>query len=54
MLPAGSRDRYLEEFSSELRELADARTGSHAQLRHALRLGGELVAADRVWDAAVR
>jgi hypothetical protein len=37
LLPVGSRQRYGEEFSSELRALADARASSRAQLAYALR-----------------
>ncbi|GAA3069214.1 hypothetical protein GCM10010464_36690 [Pseudonocardia yunnanensis] len=44
LLPGASRDRYLEEFTGELRELADSEASSRAQLAHALRL------AARVWS----
>jgi hypothetical protein len=44
LLPAASRDRYLEEFTGELRELADSEASSRAQLAHALRL------AARAWS----
>jgi hypothetical protein len=38
LLPLPSRDRYLEEFTGELRELADAGARSGGQLAYALRL----------------
>jgi hypothetical protein len=38
MLPGSVRDRYLEEFSGELCELADADLGAGAQFAHAFRL----------------
>jgi hypothetical protein len=37
LLPPASRDRYREEFASELRALTDAQAGSRAQLGHAVR-----------------
>ena len=37
LLPPGSRDRYCEEFGSELLALAEARAGSAHQLGHAVR-----------------
>jgi hypothetical protein len=43
LLPTGSRERYFEEFSSELREYAETRRGSYAQIVHALGL------ASRIW-----
>jgi hypothetical protein len=44
LLPGTSRERYLEEFTGELRELADSEASSRAQLAHAVRL------AARVWS----
>jgi hypothetical protein len=43
LLPTGSRERYFEEFCSELREYAETRRGSYAQIVHALGL------ASRIW-----
>jgi hypothetical protein len=37
LLPPGNRDRYREEFASELLALAEARTGWRAQVGHAIR-----------------
>jgi hypothetical protein len=44
LLPGSVRDRYLEEFGGELRELAEDGLGSGAQFAHALRL------AVRAWS----
>jgi hypothetical protein len=44
LLPGSVRDRYLEEFTSELCELADADLGAGAQFAHAFRL------AVRAWS----
>lgn len=52
LLPPGSRDRYAEEFASELRALADAQHSRRAQLGHALRQLTTIWALRRALPAA--
>jgi hypothetical protein len=52
LLPPGSRDRYREEFASELLGLAEARAGSRAQLGHAARQVAAIWALRRALPSA--
>jgi Bifunctional DNA primase/polymerase, N-terminal len=53
LLPPGNRDRYREEFASELLALAEARTGWRAQAGHAIRQVAAIWALRRALPSAV-
>jgi hypothetical protein len=52
LLPLQTRDRYREEFASELLALAEAKAGSASQLAHALRQAGSIWALRRALPSA--